>query len=169
MTLDNNQPSTHSTKRASEFGKLTNTEVKQAKPKEKPYRMPDGGNLYLEISPKGAKRWFLKYFFADKENRLALGVYPTITIATARDRARDAKAQLANGIDPNDAKRQTKLARAIATGNSFEVVATEWYAKQSLHWSLSHKTRTMGILRHNLCQWIGKRPISDITVPELLA
>jgi integrase len=156
-------------KRATEFGKLTNPEIKQAKPKEKPYRMPDGGNLYLEVSPNGSKRWFLKYFFAGKESRLALGVYPAITLAAARDKAREAKKQLAEGIDPNDAKRQAKLARTLATDNSFAAVAAEWYAKQSAHWSATHKTRTVGILQNNLCQWLGQRPIGDIKASELLA
>lgn len=169
MANDGISARTTNGKRSSNFGKLTNPEIKQAKPKEKSYRIPDGGNLYLEISPNGAKRWFLKYFFSGKENRLALGVFPAVTLALARERARNAKSQLAEGIDPNDAKRQVKLARVIAAGNSFEVVSAEWYAKQSPHWSATHKTRTVGILKNNLSQWIGQRPIGEITAPELLA
>lgn len=81
-------------------GKLTNTEVKQAKAKEKAWRLQDGGNMYMEVSPKGEKRWYLKYRYQGKEKRLSLGVFSAVSLKDAREGADKARGLLANGIDP---------------------------------------------------------------------
>jgi len=79
---------------------LTVTEIKNSKPKDKTYRLFDGGGMYLEVSPKGGKWWRLKYRFNGKEKRLSLGVYPEISLKDARERRTDAKRLLADDIDP---------------------------------------------------------------------
>lgn len=159
-----------------EIEKLTDTEIKQAKPKEKPYKLSDGGGMYVEVSPTGAKRFYLRYRIAGKESRLSLGVYGSpakpprlIGVKQARQNAAKARELLAANIDPLQQRKQSKLAHSIATGNSFEVIAAEWFAKQSPHWSDTHKTRTLGLLTNNLGKWLGARPIGEITAPELLA
>lgn len=157
--------------------KLTDTEVKQAKPRDKPYKLADGGNMYLEVSPDGAKRWYLKYRYGKKESRLSLGVYDSSTASTgkktslkaARDKAAKAREQLANGIDPLHQKGQDRLAKNNASANTFEMVAAEWFDKKIAHLSATHKTRTLGLLKNNLGKWLGKRPIGEIEPTELLA
>jgi len=87
---------------------LTATQIKQAKPKEKDYKLSDGGGLYLLVTKKGGKHWKLKYKFDGKEKKLSLGAYPDITLSKARELREENKQLIANGIDPNDLKRQTK-------------------------------------------------------------
>ena len=80
--------------------KLNNTQCKNFKPEDKPYKKADGGGMYLEVMPNGSKYWRMKYRFADKEKRLALGVYPQVTLAEARKKREEAKENIRNGFDP---------------------------------------------------------------------
>ena len=82
---------------------LTELEIKNAKPREKPYKMGDGKGLYVEVMPTGAKYWRLKYCFAGKEKRLSMGVYQEVTLKTARNATLQARVHLANGIGPERA------------------------------------------------------------------
>lgn len=149
--------------------KLTDTTIKQAKPRDKAYPLSDGRSMYLEVMPTGAKYWRMKYHYNRKENTLSIGVYPSVTLKKAREVAEAARAQLAAGIDPNAKKKQDKLARITSAGNSFDMVAQEWFDKHIAQLSDSHKTRTKGILKNNLSKYLGSRPISEITPQELLA
>lgn len=149
--------------------KLTDTAIRQAKPKEAPYKLTDGGGLFLLVNPGNTKYWRLKYRFAGKEKLLAIGVYPLITLKAARIAADIARLLLANDQDPGEKKRQDKLTRSLSAENNFNAIATEWFSKQSIHWSETHKVRTQGIVKNNLGKWIGTRPIKEITTPELLA
>ncbi|MGF6856950.1 hypothetical protein OKW29_005861 [Paraburkholderia sp. CI3] len=84
---------------------LTDIAVRSAAPRERAYRLTDGGGMYLEIAPSGGKYWRLKYRFGGRERRLALGVYPDVSLAAARRKRSAAREQLAAGIDPSDLKR----------------------------------------------------------------
>lgn len=105
---------------------LTDIAVRKATPREKPYRLADGGGMYLEVAPSGGKYWRLKYRFAGKEKRLALGVYPDVSLAAAREKRDDARKKLAADIDPGEAKKAEKRAVRLAATNSFEAVALGW-------------------------------------------
>ncbi len=149
--------------------KLTESAIRAAKPKEKSYKLADGGGLYLEVAPSGAKYWRMKYRFADKEKRLAFGVYPDITLKSARNRRLEAKRLLSEGVDPGDLRRQEKVALKTHQATNFELIAFEWLEKQKHGWSESHSERSLRLLRNHLFPWLGHRPISDITAPELLS
>ncbi len=89
---------------------LTDKIIKNAKPKDKPYKLADGGGLYLEISRKGendaSKLWRMKIRQANgKEGRLSFGSYPVVTLAEARHKRDDAKSLITKGIDPAQAER----------------------------------------------------------------
>lgn len=150
---------------------LTDIQIKQAKPRDKQYRLTDQGGLYLRVYPNGAKYWQLRYRSpgTGKEKVLSLGIYPATSLTVARKKTLEAKLALSAGADPGQQKQHEKLTRKVAAENTFEAVGEEWFAKQSTHWSQTHKTRTLGILKNNLCKWLGQRPISEITPPELLA
>ncbi len=109
-----------------------------------------------------------KYRFAGKEKALALGVYPEVRLAEARERRDQARKTLANGIDPSTAKRLSKQAVTLAHENSFEAVAREWFAKYSPGWAASHGNKIIRRFERDVFPWIGSRPIAEITAPELL-
>jgi len=147
---------------------LTDTACKNAKPKDKPYRLSDEKGLYLEVMPNGSRYWRLKYRFGGKEKRLAFGVYPETTLAQARQKRDEARKLLANSVDPGEQKKAQKAAQADRAANSFEVVAREWYAKHSFNWASAHGERIIRRLERDIIPWLGGRPIADIKAPELL-
>lgn len=87
---------------------LTATAVKQAQPAEKPQKLFDGGGLFLFVTPEGGKYWRLKYRFGGREKKLALGVYPEVTLETARERRDEARTLLTEGIDPGEIRKQQR-------------------------------------------------------------
>lgn len=147
---------------------LTDTAVRNAKPGTKPVRLFDERGLYLEVSPTGGKWWRVKYRLDGKEERLSLGVYPDVGLKDARDRRDAARRLLADGIDPSENRKAQKSARADRVANGFEVVAREWFAKFSTTWATHHGDRIIRRLERDIFPWIGERPISEVTAPELL-
>lgn len=145
---------------------LTDTTCKNAKPKDKPFKIADEKGMYLLIHTNGSKYFRLKYRFGGKEKTLALGVYPDTSLKEAREKRDAAKKQIANGIDPG---LDRKIKKTGATENSFQAVALEWYEKNMLTKSESHRIRTLRQLERDIFPWIGGRPIADIKAPELLS
>src|SRR4249919_1643311 len=96
---------------------LTDTRIRNAKPKPKPYKLSDGGGMYLLVMPDGARYWRMDYRFAGKRRTLALGVYPTLSLSDARARREDARASLDRDVDPGVAKRASKRAAKVACEN----------------------------------------------------
>ncbi|MEQ6918026.1 tyrosine-type recombinase/integrase [Halomonas aquatica] len=149
--------------------KLTVTAVKSAKPKDKTYKMADGGGLYLEVSTTGSKYWRMKYRHAGKEKRLAIGVYPETTLAAARTARDEAKRQLDQGIDPSTAKRIARRQGEQSAANTFMAVAVEWLEKVHQHEVVpAHYLRNKRRLERDAFPIIGKQPIAEITPPDLL-
>ena len=146
---------------------LTDIKIRSARPGEKTYKLFDSGGLYLEVSNVGSKYWRWKYRFARKEKRLAFGVYPDVGLKAAREKRDSARQQLANGIDPGEARKAEKVAQAGA--DSFEAVAREWHMKFSPGWVVSHGDRILRRLENDIFPWLGKRPVAEIKAPELLA
>jgi len=122
---------------------LSDKEIKAAKPKEKTYRLFDGGGLHIEVSPKGRKYWRLKYRFDGKEKRISLGVYPTISLQEARKQREIYKQMIAQGIDPSQERRKMKQdVEALAKKKTLKVVTEEYFDHiDSLQGKLSEKYR----------------------------
>ncbi len=148
---------------------LTNTAILNAKPGEKPIRLFDGGGMYLEISPSGGKLWRLKYRVNGKEKRLALGTYPDVPLAKARDKRDKARQLLADGIDPSENRKAMRAAQGDRAANSYEVVAREWFAKFKPNWVESHSDKIIKRLERDVFPWIGGKPVADVTAKDLLA
>lgn len=148
--------------------KLTDTAIKAAKPREKPYKLFDGEGLYLLINPDGSRWWRLKYRYGGKEKLLALGTYPGTGLKKARDKRDDARNLLDDDIDPNAHRKAEKAARADRDAGSFEVVAREWHAKQSETWAAGHSERVLRRLVMYVFPRIGGEPIGSVTGPQLL-
>src|SRR5437763_15127371 len=100
---------------------LSDAKVRNAKPRLKPYKISDGEGLFLLITPAGGKYWRLKYFFAGKEKLLALGIYPDVSLADARERKARARQVLAAGNDPGEAKKEAKRLAVVNTANTFDI------------------------------------------------
>ena len=105
---------------------ISEFEAKKAKPAAKPYKMFDGGGLYLHVQPTGSKLWKQKYRFNKKEKVLSFGRYPTVSIAQARKLRDEAKEKIATGIDPSVEKRLAKIAAETASRQTFGLVAEEY-------------------------------------------
>lgn len=148
--------------------KLSDAAVRKAKPEAKPYKLADGGGMYLEVMPSGSKYWRLKYRFGGKEKRLAFGVYPDTSLADARGRRDDARKLLANGSDPGAVKQGQKRQDKISAANSFEAIAREFHALKSPIWSAHHATDWINTLEREVFPKFGQRPIAEIEAPDLL-
>ena len=129
----------------------------------------DAGGLYLEVSPAGSKRWFLKYRKEGKEMRLALGSYPNVSLAEVRLKQSEAKALKHKGIDPVHDKKVGKLKASRQAIDNFEAIAREWHSKQKNNWSEVHAKTVMRRMEKDLFPWLGKRPMAQIHPMELLA
>jgi len=149
--------------------KLTHIAVANAKPKDKPYKLFDGGGMYLLVDTKGGKCWRLKYRFSGKEKLLALGVYPEISLKDARERRDAARKQLAFGTDPSQTKKEEKVQASINSENNFELLAREWHSNNADKWSEGHCKNILHRLEMDIFPQIGSYPIRDITPPQLLA
>jgi integrase len=150
------------------MGKLTATAVRQAKGQANPTKLPDGGGLYLLVRPNGSKYWRYDYRFAGKRKTLALGVYPDTSLADARKLHQAAREALAKGTDPGEEKRLEKLTKQLAAADSFEALAAEWLATKMQDKSEKHRNRVKRALENDLFPTLGRRPINEITSPELL-
>jgi integrase len=124
--------------------------------------------LFLLVTPAGGKWWRFRYRFDGKHKLLSMGVYPDITLSDARERREAARKLLANGIDPSEHRKAAKVAQDESETNSFEVVAREWFARRSPNWALGHSSKIIARLERDIFPWLGKRPIGEITAPELL-
>ncbi|MEK6747355.1 MAG: Arm DNA-binding domain-containing protein [Pseudomonadota bacterium] len=106
---------------------LTEIAIKALKPTNKIYRIAAEGGLYLEVNPNGSKYWRLKYRYAGKEKRLAIGVYPAISLKIAREKRDEAKKLIGDGIDPVAKRQEVKRLVAFNADNTFGAVAKEWF------------------------------------------
>jgi integrase len=149
---------------------LTDTEVRNAKPKEKMFKLFDagGGGLYLEVSPSGGKLWRFKYRFDGKQKLLALGKYPEITLSDARERRDNARKLLANDSDPGAVKKAQKAASLERSANTFRAVAERWL--ESWKTGVTDKTarNAQRRLEMHIYPLLGECPIADIDAPRIL-
>ena len=147
---------------------LTAIQCSSAKPKEKPYRLADSGGMYMEVMPNGSKYWRLKYRLLGKEKRLALGVYPAVSLAEARESRDIAKKMIKAGEDPCFAKKEGRRKKVLNAENTFKAVATEWHKAHLARWSENYGKEIIHRLEQDVFPHIGNRPIADISPMELL-
>ncbi len=147
---------------------LTDAKVRSAKPKEKAYKLTDGGGLYLLVNPNGGRYWRFKYRYGGKEKLLALGAYPDLSLADARELHSQARRTLALGNDPSDVKKEAKRQAALNSENTFEAIANEWCESRKHKWVTSYSEAMVERLKRHVFPKIGHRPIKDITAPEFL-
>jgi len=142
---------------------LTDTGIRQSKPREKPFKLPDGGGLFLYVTVKGARLWRWKYRYEGKEKLMSFGAYPDVSLAQARDLHRQARELLAGGVDPMAARKVGKQADAL----TFEAVAQKWFK----HWKPSktekHATEVWHRLELDILPELGRIPANDLTAAQV--
>lgn len=148
---------------------LTSVAATKAQPREKKYKLAAGGGLYLEVMPTGAKYWRWKYRFGGVEKRVALGVFPAVSLAQARERRDLEYAKLRDGSDPAAKRRAQKLTARLATATSFEAIAREWLETKESEWGADHLTKVRAWLEQHVFPSIGAAQIAKLEAPEVLA
>jgi integrase len=144
---------------------LTNTEVKQSKPKEKVYTLSDGGGLQLRVKPNGSKLWLLDYCrpYTKKRTSLSFGAYPDVSLAGARKKRTDAKELLAQDIDPQEHREDDRRAKKTAHNNTLKHIASLWLAVKKSSVSANHATDSWRSLELHIFPSLGEIPIHKIT------
>ncbi|VFB09248.1 phage integrase [Aeromonas salmonicida] len=146
---------------------LSDTAARQAKFNGKQQKLSDEKGLFLLVTSSG-KYWRLKFRFGGKEKVLALGVYPEVSLKEARVKREDARRQLAEGIDPSLARKQSKVASRLASEHNFEAIAREWHQSQLAIWSPGHAKRVIESLEVDAFPDLGLVPVSELTAPIML-
>jgi integrase len=144
---------------------LSDTACKNAKPKEKPYKLADEKGMFLLVNPNGSKYFRLKYRFAGKEKLLALGVYPETSLKEARTKRDQAREQIAKGVDPSLTR---KIEKAGNSENTFSAVAKEFIEARKNKWSDSHRAHVEQCFERDVYPWLGDRPLKDLSAVEVL-
>src|SRR3984957_1924010 len=147
---------------------LTQFAIVRALPKEKPYKLADGGGLHLLVRPNGSKLWRLRYRFNGQENMLAFGMFPSISLATARAKREEARALLASGMNPSVKRKLDKIAAATAARSTFGAIAEEQLQNMVADGISALAMKKNRWVVRKVCAPLARRPISEITAAEIL-
>jgi len=149
---------------------LTDVQCRKAAcPPDRPRkRYSDAQGLYLEVTPAGGRYWRLKYRHGGKEKRLALGVYPEVTLAEARERRDEARKLLRDDLDPGAVKREQKIAQRAALGNTFEEVARAWFDAWKGPKSPRHADYVIRRLEADVFPAIGRLPVAEVRARDFV-
>ena len=147
---------------------LTDTAIRNAKVTDKAFTLTDERGLSIQINPNGGKWWRLRYRFEGKENMLSLGTYPDVGLKEARERRDAARKLLADGINPSQQRKATKMAREGLLANSFEVICREWLEHKRSNIEEAQYLKALARLEKDVFPWMGGRPIAEISAPEVL-
>jgi integrase len=147
---------------------LTDAKIRNTKPGPKPIKLADGGGLYIEVRPTGAKLWRFRYRIAGKENVFAIGDYPGITLAEVRAEHGKARLLVKQGIHPSHSRQTERLSNHAANANTFEGVAKEWISKKSTGWTPYYLRQVERFLESDVFPHVGRLPIRRVTAAHLL-
>jgi integrase len=165
---------------------LTDGQIRNAKPGDKPIKLTDGGGLYLEVRPTGAKLWRYRYRIAGKENVFAVGKYvqaPSgetkeqnqsrcnagmLTLAEARARREECRALVKQGMHPAHYRQVARMEQSVRNANTFEAVAMEWIVKKKPGWTPYYLRQVERFLEADVFPYVGNLPIRNVTAAHLL-
>ncbi len=155
---------------------LTELSIKQAKPKEKQYKLTDGEGMFLRVYPNGSKYWQLQYWFAGKQKILSFGVWPETSLKEARDKRFEAKKKIKDGINPIEEKKEILKSldffqeeKKIRETTTFKMVAQEWLSRQSIQWTERHSKGVLSNLNMHVYPYLGEIPISHISKQDIIS
>ena len=145
---------------------LVNIHIKDAKPRDKDYKLYDGGGMYLLVKKNGNKYWRMDYRFRGKRKTIALGIYPQVSLKDAREKLRSAKIQISNDQDPSAVRKEEKRAQKMY---HFEAVARQWWDHYRATWTPTHAARVLKRLEDNAFADLGYLTIDEITPMQVIA
>lgn len=148
---------------------LTQLQIKNAKPREKPYKLADGGGLYLEVTPAGGKHWRMKYRQPNgKENKLHFGAFPAVSLLDAREKRDSARQLLAADVDPARAREEQARQARMAAANTFEQVAREWHQTMLGQWQPQTARDILHRFELDIFPLIGRLPVTEVQARDVL-
>jgi len=147
---------------------LSDTACKQAKPRDKDYKMTDGEGMYLLVKKSGKKYWRMNYRYGGKSKTLAIGIYPEISLKVAREKRLEARRLLKDGVDPSKQKQLEKLEREASGEDTFAAVFAEWHEKKCEEWTVSTSKKVQSVFERDLLPFLGNYPLKDVTPLMLL-
>ena len=147
---------------------LKDTQIRNAKPRERPYKLTDGAGLYIEIKPTGSKLWRFRYRILGKENVFAIGAYPEVTIKAARVERDMARKLVRESVHPSHQRKLDKIRKDHEHANTFEAVAREWLENHKEHWTFKTYQQRERVLESDVFPQIGNLPIRQVTAAHLL-
>lgn len=144
---------------------LTDTQIRNAKPEAKLYKLRDGAGLYLEVTPAGGKYWRYRFELQGKEGIYSIGEYPHIKAPEARMKRDAAKLLVKEGTNPVQDKKLKRMELQYADAQTFAHVADEWFSSKSGHWSDGYKATVKRIIDRDLIPHLGALPVAKIKTP----
>lgn len=147
---------------------LTIKAIDSAKPKDKPYKLPDYESLYLYITPAGTKSWRYDYQFNGKRKTLTIGKYPYVSLSDARNEKERARQLLSHGKDPSFERKKSALLANVESDNTFKSIANEWHSSKKSTWSKKYANEIISIFERDIFPFIGNEPINKIKPLEML-
>lgn len=141
---------------------LTAVAIRNAKPRDKDYKLGDSGGLYLFVSKSGHRSWRLKYRYGGKEKRLIFGAFPEVSLAEARERRDDARRSLREGKDPALATQRAKMLRSTPSATTFETFARAWHGHEKERWKPVHADDVITSLERDVFPKLGSFDVDDI-------
>ncbi|MCH8136142.1 MAG: tyrosine-type recombinase/integrase [Proteobacteria bacterium] len=150
--------------------RLGDTEVRQARPREKEYNLADGRGLYLRVKPNGTKLWIFNYFrpYTRKRANISLGQYPDVSLTKAREFRQEYLSLLVDNIDPKQHRIDENKKESKALANTFELVARKWFKIKKANISESYAKRVLTALEIHIFPKMGTIPIHKVNAPDAI-
>lgn len=148
---------------------LTDKQVQSARKKERAYRLPDGRGLHLQVELTGSKLWRYRYEFGGKEKMLALGAYPGVTLAQARDKREEARKLLDQGRDPSTERKLRRVQGLSSSADTFQTLALTWLEQRGPVWNERHVHNVRASFHNHVFPTLGGLPVREITSPMVLS
>lgn len=148
---------------------LADVIIRAAKPGEKPVKLADGGGLYLLLNPNGSRWWRLDYRYEGRRKTLSMGTYPDTSLKDARGKRDEARKLITQGIDPGAQRKAKKAAGEDREANSFGAICREWLEARKSTVEFAQHVKTLARMENDVFPWLGKKPITEISAPDVLA
>ncbi|MBS5743747.1 MAG: DUF4102 domain-containing protein, partial [Neisseria sp.] len=148
------------------FFMLNDTQIRKAKPAEKPYKLTDSNGLYIVINPNGSKLWRYRFRIDGRESVFSIGSYPEISLAESREKRKEARLLVQQGINPAKDRADKKRQNTRQNKNTFQAIAEEYFATKTI--SKGSIKAAQSMLERYAYPIIGATPITKVTPRQIM-